>query len=66
MRYVRLELVDGQLHFRSRMQDGLIDLDDPDLKETLEIEGDAARCTADKLPGGDWSEWELLVFDRKK
>lgn len=64
--YVRLELVDGRLHFRSRMQDGLIDLNDPDLKETLAVEGDAARCTADKPPGGDWSEWELLVFDRKK
>lgn len=64
--YVRLELVNGRLHFRSRMQDGPIDLDDPDLKETLAVEGDATHCTADKPTGGDWSEWELLVFDRKK
>lgn len=64
--YVRLELVDGRLHFRYRMQDGLIDLNDPDLKETLAVVGDAAGCTADKPPGGDWSEWMLLVFDRKR
>lgn len=60
---VRLRLVDGRLHLAVRMQDGLPDLNSPDLV-SMPVEGDASRCDADSPSGPDWGGWETYVFHR--
>jgi hypothetical protein len=64
--YVRLSIVDGNLHLAVKMKDGFPDLSDPDFHVTAAEGGSAATCDADHPPGTDWSEWTTLVFSRKK
>lgn len=64
--YVRLANNDGRLYFSVRMQDGLLDLNDPDLLAAAPVAvGSVESCDADAPPGGDWSEWTTFVFHRK-
>lgn len=64
--YVRLQLIDDALHFDLRMRDGLIDLDDPDLRSSPPVEGGSpANCQADDPPGEDWGAWTTCVFTRQ-
>ena len=59
--YVGLAIIDGRLHFRSHMAEGLPDLNDPDLESPLPVDLDAAgKCEA--KTGQDWAE--LMVFVR--
>ena len=64
--YVRLALKDDDLHFEMRMQEGLPDLNDPDLHSSAPAEGgSAAECDADNPAGKDWTEWTTFVFVKK-
>jgi hypothetical protein len=59
--HVRLAIIDGRLHFRSHMAEGLPDLNDPDLESPLPVElEDVEKCEAKS--GKDWDE--LMVFVR--
>jgi|GEM_PF-2845721 len=65
--YVRLVLKGNELSFEMRMQEGLPDLNDPDLRSLPPADaGSAAECDADNPPGKDWSEWTTFVFTRKQ
>lgn len=63
---VRFRLDGNDLHFDLRMQDGLPDLNDPDLLTTPAPEGGSATtCDAEKPAGQDWGEWSRTVYVRK-
>ena len=64
--FVKLALVDGALHLKVRMKDGLPDLDDPDLVDNPPIalpEGESA-CEADTAPAHNWGDWIIHAFVR--
>jgi hypothetical protein len=63
--YVRLSIVDGDLHLEVKMKDGLPDLTDPDFGTTSVEGGSAATCDSEHPPGVDWSDWTTYVFTRK-
>jgi hypothetical protein len=64
--YVRLQIVEGRLHFAVKMKEGLPDLNDPDLRSSPPVDLDSsANCDADNPPGADWSDWSTAVFTRK-
>jgi hypothetical protein len=64
--YVRLQIVEGRLHFAVKMKEGLPELNDPDLRSSPPVDLDSsANCDADKPPGADWSDWSTSVFTRK-
>ncbi len=60
--YVRLSIVEGDLHFEVNMLDGLPDVDDPDLHSIPAVEGDLQRCNASKQKADDWATY---VFSRR-
>jgi hypothetical protein len=64
--YVQLSLVNGELHLKLRMQDGAVDLEDPDFDDPPKIVNEAAaeKCDADKPAGKDWDDWTTYVFVR--
>jgi len=64
--YVQLAIKDGELHMKVRMQDGEVDLEDPDFNDPPPIVADSAaeKCDAEKPAGSDWDEWTTLVFVR--
>jgi len=65
--YVRLLVKGDRLELTVRMQDGLSDLNDPDLKLSPRPDsGSAATCDADHPPGKDWNEWTTYVFSRAR
>jgi hypothetical protein len=51
--YVRLSIVNGELHMDVNMLDDL-DLDDPDLQSLPGGEGDASKCDVDKQDADNW------------
>ena len=55
--YVRLSVVDGDLHLEVNMLDGLPDVNDPDLLSTPAVEGDLSKCDADKQDSADWATY---------
>lgn len=57
--YIRLSIVDNNLHMEVKMLEGLPNLNDPDLVEPS-LTGDVANCQAEKIPG----TWMLCVFTR--
>lgn len=64
---VRFRLEGESLLFDLRLQDGLPDLNDPDLLTTPAPEGGSATtCDAEKPAGSDWSEWSRTVYVRKE
>lgn len=64
--YVRLANNDGRLYFSVRMQEGLPDLNDPDLLAAAPVGvGSVESCDADAPAGDQWSEWTTFVFHRK-
>jgi len=64
--YVRLRLKEKDLYLEVRMQEGLPDLEDPDLKSLPPTEsGSATDCDAENPSGPDWGEWTTYVFSRK-
>lgn len=61
-----MKIKDQQLHLRVRMQEGLPDLNDPDLNSTPATEGgSSSECQAEKLRDPNWSGWAAYVFVRK-
>lgn len=63
--YVRLLVTGDRLDFAVKMQDGMPDLNDADLKLSPRPEsGSAATCDADHPPGKNWNEWTTYVFTR--
>jgi hypothetical protein len=63
--YVRLAVVEDELYFEVRMQDGMPDLDDSDLKGTPSIVADPqSPCDADAPKGSGWPDWKTYVFVR--
>ncbi|HJT30533.1 MAG TPA: hypothetical protein VJ783_00595 [Pirellulales bacterium] len=64
--YVRLANNEGRLYFSVRMQDGLPDLNDPDLLAAAPVKvGSVESCDADAPAGDQWSEWTTFMFQRK-
>jgi hypothetical protein len=59
--YVRLSIVDGDLHLEVNMLEDLPDINDPDLRSTPAVEGDVSTCDADKQNAADWATY---VFSR--
>lgn len=61
--YVRLSLVGGELHLEVNMLEALPDLQDPDLRSSPAVEGDASKCeaSAQKATG-----WVTYVFTRRR
>jgi len=60
--YVRLSIVDGDLHLEVNMLDGLPDVNDPDLLSTPAVEGKLSKCDANKQKPRDWA---IYVFSRR-
>jgi len=64
---VRFRLDGENLLFDLRLQDGLPDLNDPDLLTPPAPEGGSATtCDAEKPAGRDWGEWSRTVYVRKE
>ncbi len=63
--HVRLEVVKGDLYMEVYMQDGLPDLDDPDLRSEPPTEGDAAQCDIDTKASQKPRDWMTYVFTRQ-
>jgi hypothetical protein len=63
---VQLKVIDGALHLKARMQEGLPDLNDPDFAVQPPIlqEDLAAGCDAEKPAGSGWSDWFTQVYVR--
>ena len=62
---VKLEMEGEEFHFQVRMQEGLPQGNDPDLRETLPIlAGSESACDADSPAGRDWGEWTTYVLVR--
>lgn len=64
--YVRLELVEGQLRMEVNMQDGLPDLNDPDLASEPPVESPAAKCDVDAKAGNQPADWAVYIFTRSQ
>lgn len=66
--YARMKLDGDVLYLEVKMNDGLPDLNDPDLLSSpLPAEGgSAATCDADAPAGTDWGEWTTTVYARKR
>jgi hypothetical protein len=62
--FVRLEIVNADLHFSLRQQDGVLNLNDPDLTNMPITAGSASACTADAAADPPWSPWTTYVFIR--
>ncbi|HTI49850.1 MAG TPA: hypothetical protein VL475_02825 [Planctomycetaceae bacterium] len=63
--YVRLSLVEGRLHLEVNMQDGLPDLNDPDLTSEPAVERDASQCDLEAKAGRKPEDWATYVFARR-
>ena len=64
--YVRLEIAGGELCMEVNMQDGLPDLNDPDLTSEPPAEGDVAKCDVDTKAGDKPGDWAMYVFTRRQ
>lgn len=64
--YVRLEVIDGLLHLQVHMQEGLPELDDPDLATEPPVEGDPLKCDVDTIAGNKPGDWAVYVFSRRQ
>lgn len=63
--YVKVNLVNNELHVRVRMQDGLPAWNDPDSMVRRRSGPIAAQsCDADQPAGADWLEWTTYAFAR--
>jgi hypothetical protein len=63
--YVQLSMVGEELRVRFRMQDGLPDLEDPDLRgDPAIVAAPGNECHADAPLGRDWDEWSTCIFLR--
>lgn len=63
--YVRLSIVGEELHLRVRIQEGLPQDNDPDLRSPLPVVADSATgCDAEAPAGQGWGEWSTYVFRR--
>ena len=63
-RSVRLEIIGGELRLEVNMQDGLPDLNDPDLASEPPTESDVAKCDIDTKAGKKPGDWATYVFTR--
>ncbi|MFO1007934.1 MAG: hypothetical protein U0929_18395 [Planctomycetaceae bacterium] len=63
--YVIMEIIDGQLHMKVHMVDGLPDENDPDLTAEPAVETDAADCEIDAKVGRNPGDWEISVYSRR-
>jgi hypothetical protein len=61
---VRLEIIDGNLHLQVNMDEGLPDLNDPDLVSEPPVEGNLAQCDAETLSENQPRVWFTYVFSR--
>lgn len=64
--YIRLEITGGELHMEVNMQEGLPDLNDPDLVSEPPAEGDVANCDVDTKAGKKPGDWATYVFTRRQ
>ena len=62
--YVQVKLIGDTLHMKERMQDGLPDVNDPDLGSPQIIADTADDCDVDNPAGSGWSDWMTYVFVR--
>ena len=64
--HVRLEVADNILRMEVHMEDGLPDLNDPDLMSEPPIESDAAKCEVESKIGSAPGTWAVYVFTRQQ
>ncbi|MCA8986137.1 MAG: hypothetical protein KDA78_00755 [Planctomycetaceae bacterium] len=64
--FVRLEVIEGLLYMEVYMQEGLPDLDDPDLLTEPSVEGDPLKCEYEAKAGNHPEERQVLVFSRRE
>lgn len=63
--YVRLEMVDGQLHMDVNMEEDLPGVNDPDLASEPPVESDVSKCEVDAKAGKKPGDWAIYVFTRR-
>lgn len=61
--FIRLQLVQSDLHLSVRVPDGAADPTDPDVTSMPLLDGSATSCPADAAKSPPWSAWQTFVFE---